>query len=125
MSLILVNEKFECIPADMQGAFIHSVLKNYFDIAQFKRGNLVSELNIEGEMINVLSRVTSLQIFEDQYEYQKQSEDDEFTEMFEDLNGERYDHFMHDIVLVFENMKLSYFLDKEGTFHNMPSYEVW
>lgn len=125
MTLQLIDKKFLVVPAREEMQFTGQVINNYFNIATFKKGELTTEGNVSDEMIDALNAIASLEIFEDTHSYQKLSDDDPMLSVFEDFTTDHFDFFMHDIVLAFENTKLSYYLEANGTYHNMPNLGVW
>lgn len=110
MSLVTFKE-FIIVPKELEAEFILKVVNGYFDttIMGMKDADpiyLTNELKISDQMVDMLHQVIE--------------EDDESADT--DIE---FDYYIHDIFLVLERLKLSYQLDDDSSYHNLPMVGVW
>jgi hypothetical protein len=111
MSLIQLSN-YLIVPKELEMNFVKEVIDQYVNTMILKNSNsgrasLTTELHIVDEMVSTLNQI----IIED-----------------EDGSGDTYEDFekfMFDVVLVLERNKMSYQLDKDGSYHNLPVHPVW
>jgi hypothetical protein len=125
LSLILANANFVVVPAHQEKMFTLNVLNNYMDCTKFKKDNIANDMDICSEMLDTLNSIASVEIFEDRLAYTRLKEEDPLMDLFGNLVANQFDGFMYDIVLALENCKVSYQLEHDGSYHNLPGVGVW
>jgi hypothetical protein len=125
LSLILTNANFVVVPAHQEKIFTLNVINNYMDCTKFKKEGIASDMDICGEMVDTLNSIASVEIFEDRLAYTRLKEADPMMDLFGTLVDDQFDGFMYDIVLALENCKMSYQLEYDGSYHNLPGVGVW
>lgn len=112
---LVTFQNFIIVPKELQGEFAVKVSNYYFDttilgIKGTKPFEFATEENITDQMVDMMFKIL-----------REIPDDDDYT--YEDERN--YGHFVHDIVLVLEQLKLSYLLKDEGERRNMPIQGVW
>ena len=114
------------IPPTLETVFMNSVMGSYFDRDLLDQHDILTDIHICDEiMVGILSHTASLEIFEDEYYYEKLKEDSPLFEQFEDCIADKTDEFHRDVFMTLRHHNLSFKFDYNNTFHNLPNKEVW
>lgn len=116
MSGLVAFKDFVIVPKVLEAEFILKVVNGYFDttilgMRAAEPTHLTNEIKISDEMVDMLNQIVGESIHEDEPAHC--SDVDEFG------------YYLHDIVLVMERLKLSYQLDDDRSWHNLPIVGVW
>lgn len=128
MELVVQKKKYIFVPDKCKEAFEKEVLVHYFDCLELRTEIIPSECSVTDHMVDMANEICSLEYFEDQHYYKKIKEEP-LSELFEEFSQEyfegRFDDFVHDIVLTFQNFHLAHYLDHDGRYHNLHVKGVW
>lgn len=125
VSLRILDMPFSVVPKEMENEFIKKVIDNYMDCTQYKNIAVASDVNVCDEMLDQISQIASLTIFEDKHQYEKYAEEDPILDMYNNVLAYQFNGFMHDIVLAFERNQMCYQLEYDGSYRNLPGVKVW
>jgi hypothetical protein len=125
VSLRILDMPFTVIPKEMEEEFIKNVISNYTDCIRYKNIDVASDVNVCDEMLDQISQIASLTIFEDKHHYQQYADEDPMLDVYSNVLANQFNGFMYDIVLAFERNKMCYQLEYDSTYRNLPGVKVW
>lgn len=116
MSALVTYENFLIVPKEMEADFVVKVLNGYYDttmvgMKEAESIHLTSEDAISDEMVDMAIQLLG------------QTDPDDLSDTYSD--DQNFGYYIHDIVLVMEKFKLSYWLERDKEWSNLPMIGVW